>query len=377
MALEVEAAQPPGVFSRARDLILKPQAEWDTIAAEPEENPYLRYALPLALLAALAHVVGYSFLGGYETKSLFANLIGVSLQLLGTLANLYIVARFANALAPRFASQKNENGAHKLLVYSATAMFLGGLFAIYPPLAPLAIVGLYSLALLWIGLPRIMKTPEEKRFPYMATIVVIWIVAGAVIGAGVGAASGALVKFLPSSSATMSESVQLPSAAALPGGASLDLAEMARLARAAQTGELRPLDPQRLKNFLPQTLPGGFTLTSATSGADAGAHAQGVYANGPLGMTLRILQTGRIGEIAASAPELRSYEGADGYARTNAIDGRLYGESLNTVTGAASYVIIGYGVMLSAEGTGGVLPDQARAAVETVGIQRLERELRN
>jgi hypothetical protein len=57
-----------------------------------------------------------------------------------------------------------------------------------------------------------------------------------------------------------------------------------------------------------------------------------------------------------------------GYARSQSIDGRLFAED---VTGQhARYVVIGRGVVMIAGG--GVTVDRARAAVETIDLQRLE-----
>ena len=50
------------------------------------------------------------------------------------------------------------------------------------------------------------------------------------------------------------------------------------------------------------------------------------------------------------------------------VDGRFYAEEVRA--GTSRYVVIGRGVIMIAEG--GVTMDQARAAVETIGLQRLE-----
>lgn len=63
----------------------------------------------------------------------------------------------------------------------------------------------------------------------------------------------------------------------------------------------------------------------------------------------------------------------DGYARTQTIDGRIYSETVDNAGGSASYSVIGRGVAVAAEGTNITL-DQARAAVETIGVRRLERQ---
>lgn len=201
-----------------------------------------------------------------------------------------------------------------------------------------------------------------------------WIVVGLVIGMGVSAASDALIKLLPGPApAAQEQTTQTETAPA--GSATVDLAAMEQGARAGQYGAARALDPERLKNLLPDTLPGGFRLTSSSATAAGGARAEALYESGAQRITLRMVQTGTVGDMPGR-PDVPNYQGADGHAFSNVVDGRTYVESANTTNATTTYVVLGYGLMLSAEGAGGVSPDQARAAVETVGIQRLERELR-
>jgi len=61
-----------------------------------------------------------------------------------------------------------------------------GVFAIFPPLAMLAILGLYSLVLLYFGLGPMMKTPDDKKMGYFITIIVVCIVIGIVISVVMG-----------------------------------------------------------------------------------------------------------------------------------------------------------------------------------------------
>jgi hypothetical protein len=69
----------------------------------------------------------------------------------------------------------------------------------------------------------------------------------------------------------------------------------------------------------------------------------------------------------------QSRQDADGYSRTRTVDSRVINEEVSNSAGTASYGVIGRGVAVTAEGSGGVSIDQARAAVEAVGIERLER----
>jgi type III secretory pathway component EscS len=64
----------------------------------------------------------------------------------------------------------------KLACYSYTAGWLAGIFALIPSLAVLSILGLYSIYLLYTGIPILMKAPQEKSVPYTATIIVVALV---------------------------------------------------------------------------------------------------------------------------------------------------------------------------------------------------------
>jgi hypothetical protein len=94
------------------------------------------------------------------------------------------MALIIDALAPNFNGQKNFNNALKLVVYSYTAAWLGGVFSLIPALAILGLLcGLYSLYLLYLGIPVLMKSPDDKSLIYTVVAVVCAIVVSIVIGA--------------------------------------------------------------------------------------------------------------------------------------------------------------------------------------------------
>ena len=76
-----------------------------------------------------------------------------------------------DALAPTFNGQKNQPNALKLAVYSMTPAWLAGIFSLIPGFRVLGIVGLYGLYLLWVGLPPLMKSPEEKSIGYGTPLI--------------------------------------------------------------------------------------------------------------------------------------------------------------------------------------------------------------
>jgi hypothetical protein len=110
-------------------------------------------------------------------------LAGAVVRYLATLAGVYVLALIIDALAPSFGGQKSQIQALKLAAYSSTASWLAGIFMIIPSLSILSIVGLYSLYLLFIGLPVMMKSPQDKSLGYTVVVILCAIVLFAIVGA--------------------------------------------------------------------------------------------------------------------------------------------------------------------------------------------------
>ena len=85
--------------------------------------------------------------------------------------------------------------AQKLAVYSYTAAWVAGIANLIPVLGGLiALVGaIYSLVLLFLGLPILMKVPEDKKVVYYIVILVAGLVLGIIASAIVGAVAVAFV----------------------------------------------------------------------------------------------------------------------------------------------------------------------------------------
>lgn len=386
MTIESDAGAP-SLFDRAKAILMRPRAEWDRIAAESADVPnlYLGYVAPLALLAGIANfigtaIVGTSLLGDGHREPMAAAGIHAAMYVLSTLIAVYVLALVTNALAPAFGSVKDRGQAHKLAVYGATATLLGGVFAILPPIA--SAVGLvaviYALVVIYLGLPRLMKTPDEKRPGYFATIIGLCLVLGVVISTVLSSALSAtgVLQAVPNYTFGRAAPVAAETQAAAP--TSIDLEALRRHAAGAEVGAHTAVEPARLEAQLPQSLPGGFSLASASSSAGAGfSQAEGLYRSGEAELRVTVVQTSATGSFigAASGTSMQEISrGGDGYARTQTIDGRVYAEDVSTAARSASYGVIGRRVAVWAAGTNGVTLDQARAAVETIGVPRLERE---
>ena len=69
-----------------------------------------------------------------------------------------------------------------MVAYATTASAVAGIFYILPALSFLIIVGLYSIYLFYIGLPKLKKTPEDQVVVYMIVSAVAIIVVSIVVG---------------------------------------------------------------------------------------------------------------------------------------------------------------------------------------------------
>lgn len=143
-----------------------------------------------------------------------------------------------------------------------------------------------------------------------------------------------------------------------------------RLSQASGASVL--VDSARLGEQFPDSLPGGFSRQSI-SGAQRGgiSRADAVYRDGAATLSVSIIQFGSEVDPAAFAALLAVRDDGvveGGYDRTQSIDGRFYAEEVRATS--SRYVVIGRGVVMIARG--GVTMDQARAAVETIGLDRLE-----
>src|SRR5262249_55979189 len=141
----------------------------------------------VAILAAIPAVCG--FIGNVISGVPFVRaLLGAIVGYLLAFVTVYIVALIVDFLAPTFNAQKSMDNALKLTTYSYSASWVGGIFLLIPSLRILAMLaGLYGLYLLWLGLPPLMKAPEDKSIVYAIAIVICAIVVMVVIGLIIGA----------------------------------------------------------------------------------------------------------------------------------------------------------------------------------------------
>ncbi len=178
------------IVQRVKDITLKPKDTWPAIKAEQTtiQELYSSYAVILAAIPPLASLLGLSLLGVSMMNIHYRIPLGTGIShavvsYVLSLVGLYVIAQIIDALAPNFGSQKNLTNAMKLAVFSSTPSWIAGILIIIPFLAPIALIlSLYSLYLLYLGLPIMMDTPQDKAMGYFIITIVISIVVFILIG---------------------------------------------------------------------------------------------------------------------------------------------------------------------------------------------------
>jgi hypothetical protein len=188
------------IIQRARALLVSPRTEWPVIAAEPAtvQELYREYIMILAAIPPICEFVKVSILGyawhGFRVYRLGvgAGLTAAIVQYVTSLAAVYVLAVIVEALAPNFAGQANRIQALKVAGYSYTAIWIAGVALILPGLSGLvALAGaLYSIYLLYLGLPSTMKVLPERATGYAAIVVLSGLVLGWIIAVITGGITG-------------------------------------------------------------------------------------------------------------------------------------------------------------------------------------------
>lgn len=406
------------IIERARAILTTPGAEWPVAAAEPATvgGLYAGYIAILAALPAIASFIKSSLIGsgafGITVRMPIAFGIGeMLLRYVLTLVLAYVVALIINMLAPSFDGQKDTTQALKTVAYAWTAYWVAGIAVIVPWLGWLIAIlgGIYSIYLLYLGLPHTMKCPPEKAAGYTAVSVIIAIVLGWIIGLiigsvfavaafGGGAMSGMQISSSDDSSVKVESNSALGALAAMgqraqQAGKDMDAAQKSGDSNAQQVamgkmlgavsgtnGSVEALAPDQIKTFLPDSL-GSLKRTSISAQRNSAmgmqvSDASAEYSNGSnQHITLEVADTGGakgfVAMAAAMAPE-EDKETDHGYDKTHTVDGNLVHEAWDTQSKSGEYsVVLGQRFTVKATGNADSI-DQLKQAVAGIDLGKLE-----
>lgn len=405
--------------ARAKGMLFTPKSEWATVAGEADSirGLYVGYIMILAALPAIAgfikgSLIGYGAFGITVRTPIISGVIGMVIGYALGLVVAYIMALIIDALAPTFGGQKNQVQALKTAAYAWTAAWVAGIATIIPWLGILIILAgvVYSIYLLYLGLPHTMKCPPEKAAGYTAVSVIIgvvlsWIVSlivGVVVGAAVlgGAATvggvnlqgsnGTNVTVDPDSAlgklAAMGQQADQASkemeAAQKSGDQAAQSAAMGKMMAAAMgnNGTVQALSAEQMKAFLPDSV-SGWKRENASASRNGAMGMQTTVAQADYGdgadkhIKLEIADTGTAKGLVSLATSLapdQDNETDHGYDKTYTSDGRLTHEQWDSQSRYGEFsVVLGQRFTVKASGNVDGI-DQLKQAVMSVNLAQLE-----
>ncbi len=176
-----------GLVDRVKNILLKPNEEWPVIATEQTDvkTLYTTYIMLLAAIPAVAGIISFAMLGGMLGQfgggislgfTAIATIIGYVLGLI----MVYVVALIADTLAPSFDGEKNFLQSFKLVTYSMTAGWVGGVVNIIPLLGGLVslVASLYGIYIFYLGVTTMKNVPAAKAVGYTIVVIIAAIVVG-------------------------------------------------------------------------------------------------------------------------------------------------------------------------------------------------------
>jgi len=401
------------VIERAKAMLLQPAQTWPVIEAEPATvgSIYKDWLIIMAAIPAVCAFLGFTFIGTFFFRG--SIMIGLGLLVssyVGALISAFVLMLIVDALAPTFGGTKNQVSAMKLVAYSLTASFVGGVFSLLPFLgAPLRLLAAcYGIYLFYIGVPGLMKVAQEKAAGFTAAVVVIAIVVGIVFWS-IFAAFGGMGMMFAGRSSSPSFSVSTPNGditvdtAALEAAGKRMEAARARAEAAQKAGDTAsagaavgdmvgaltgasgtPIPPADLKAQLPETLGAlkreSFETTGGSAIGIASSVAKATYTGGDNQRAeLSISDLGGLGglaSVAAWANITVDKETPDGIEKTYKDGGRTIHEQYRKDGSHAEYTVIlknGVIVETSGERIDGATLKSMAAAVNLDAIEAMKR----
>lgn len=364
------------LIARVKNLLLTPGAEWEVIDREEVEprRLALRYVAPLAAIPALAIVIALSVVGvqaggDWHRAPILGVVLSAFIFFALTIAGVYVFAAIINWLAPRFGAEKNYKQAFKLSAYSITAAMVAGIVAVVPALQIFALLGAaYSLYLLFIGTPKVMRPPPKSGVNYAIATTFAAILVALAVGMAAMFAAAPTGNPFPQFPRLPFLDAGAPSA---PSQSPRDLAGELRPGGAvAATADLRGVAPESLFNM--SRVAAGVERSGQPGQRTVKLEAE--YRAGERSLILQIVYSPSIAQVigfgGVSTSEFDRTT-LDGYSRRRRAGDAIIVEDWNEASQAGSYGrLVEDRFYVRASGRG-VSAEDLRSAVELFGQETL------
>jgi hypothetical protein len=178
-------------LKRVQAILLQPGATWKTIDGEFTKPAalYKGWVLPLALIGPVCGAVGtlvfglrFGGIGATYRVPLQSILTLAAVDFVLAIVGVFALSQIINVLAPTFGGQKNDVQALKVAAYASTPWFVAGVFQLLPQLTLVGmLVSLYSVYLLFAGVPVVMKPAKDQAMGYAIVAILGAVVVALII----------------------------------------------------------------------------------------------------------------------------------------------------------------------------------------------------
>lgn len=195
------------MIQHAFGLLVRPATQWRTVAALPENSlrALLLYPCILAILPAVAWFYGTTEIGwtvGEYGEPIrltreSARIICI-LFYLTMIACVGVIGYFIHWMSATYGAQSTVTRGVVVAGLVATPLFIAGVVGVYPILWLDMLIGViavcWSVYLMYLGIPIVMRIPEERGFLFssavlaIALVILICLMVGSVILWDFGAA---------------------------------------------------------------------------------------------------------------------------------------------------------------------------------------------
>ena len=176
------------MFGYMFGILFNPVSEWQKLAALPDNElkKLLPYPIVMALIPAIAFYIGttetgWTVLGDTVTRMTPGSAIPLSVLFYAAIMGAVIfIGWMIHWMSATYHAHSFIIKGVVLMGYACTPIFLAGAFAVYPVwwfdilLATAACS--YAIRLLYLGVPPVMKVPEERGFLYASAVFLIALV---------------------------------------------------------------------------------------------------------------------------------------------------------------------------------------------------------
>jgi hypothetical protein len=422
------------LIERVKNILLTPVTEWPVIEREATSaaDIYKGYVAPLAAIGVIASFIGLSLfgIGGLFRIGIAAGLAHAIVAYVLAFVGVFIIAWLVDVLAPTFGGQRDSLRALKVTAYSYTPAWIAGILNLVPALGIIGLIAaLYGLYLLYLGLPVLMRNPQDKSLAYTIVVVLCAIVIGAVfatlstcalgglgmMGAGMmgrtmqgdradtAAAADVLSNMMGGKTdadrARMNDAMQTLSkmgeqadkaekaaraAGANPQAAGANAVDLSSAMAAATTmmaggKKVDPVDFRTLKEMLPSSLPGMKRDEASGQSGEAmgmkGSSAAARYSDGATrSIEIEIAAIGSLSGLASLAQKFApsmEKETDSSYERTRRVNGQLVHEEYDRRARSGEVSILAADRFAVSVRGSGVDADALSGALAQIDVARL------